>query len=112
MTALDLRERLEKTKTTGGGEVGSTIGSAGTSAQKQDGNKRSSAEPGAISQNKTPSSSNPPSLFAPPPSARQPLQPCHVLEAFAQIQRAQAANRVGGMGNFRGGVGKKRMALV
>lgn len=39
MTALDLRERLEKTKTTGGGEVGSTIGSAGTSAQKQDGNK-------------------------------------------------------------------------
>lgn len=108
VTALDLRERLEKTKTTGGG---STLGPAGTDAQKQDGNKRSSTEPGVISQNKTPSS-NPPSLFAPPPSARQPLQPCHVLEAFAQIQRAQAANRVGGMGNFRGGVGKKRMALV
>lgn len=111
MTALDLRERLEKTKTTGGGEAGSALGPAGTGAQKQDGDKRSSAEPGVISQNKTPSS-NPPSLFAPPPSARQPLQPCHVLEAFAQIQRAQAANRVGGMGNFRGGVGKKRMALV
>lgn len=110
VTALDLRERLEKTKTEGGGEAGSTVGPTDTGAQGQDGNKRSSPEPGAILQNKT--SSNPPSLFAPPPSARQPLQPCHVLEAFAQIQRAQAANRVGGMGNFRGGVGKKRMALV
>ncbi|KAL0243695.1 hypothetical protein I308_105665 [Cryptococcus tetragattii IND107] len=110
VTALDLRERLEKTKTESGGEAGSTVGPTGTGVQGQDGNKRSSPEPGAIPQNKT--SSNPPSLFAPPPSARQPLQPCHVLEAFAQIQRAQAANRVGGMGNFRGGVGKKRMALV
>jgi len=46
----------------------------------------------------------PVSLFAPPPSARQPLLPCHVLEAFAQIQRQQASSRVGGMRNFRRGL--------
>jgi transcription initiation protein SPT3 len=51
-------------------------------------------------------------LFAAPPSARQPLTSAHVLEAYAQIQRQQAANRVGGMRNFRGGLTKGRMALV
>ncbi len=35
-------------------------------------------------------SSIPVPLFAPPPSARQPLEPHHVLEAFSQIQREQA----------------------
>lgn len=57
---------------------------------------------------------NPPPvpLFAPPPSARQPLSPHFVLEAFAQIQREQASNRVGGMRNFRGGMGRARVALV
>ncbi|WVR03241.1 hypothetical protein IAU60_000232 [Kwoniella sp. DSM 27419] len=54
----------------------------------------------------------PVSLFAPPPSARQPLLPGHVLDAFAQIQRTQAASRVGGMRNFRSGLGKARVALV
>ena len=53
------------------------------------------------------------SLFAPPPSARQPLSPAHVLEAFAQIQREQAANRTKGLGNWRGGaLGRGRVALV
>lgn len=53
------------------------------------------------------------SLFAPPPSARQPLSPAHVLEAFAQIQRQQAANRTKGLGNWRGGsLGRGRIALV
>ncbi|EIW73119.1 hypothetical protein TREMEDRAFT_26842, partial [Tremella mesenterica DSM 1558] len=52
------------------------------------------------------------SLFAPPPSAKQPLHPAHVLEAFAQIQRTQAANRVGGLRNFRGGLMTGRIALV
>lgn len=52
------------------------------------------------------------SLFAPPPSARQPLLPCHVLEAFAQIQRQQASSRVRGMRNFRGGLNRSRVALV
>ena len=53
------------------------------------------------------------SLFAAPPSARQPLMPAHVLEAFAQIQREQAASRTRGMSNFRGGgVGRGRVALV
>lgn len=51
-------------------------------------------------------------LFAPPPSARQPLRPAHVLEAYAAIQRQQAASRVGGMRNFRGGIGKGRMPLI
>jgi hypothetical protein len=52
------------------------------------------------------------SLFAPPPSARQPLLPAHVLEAFAQIQRKEAAGRGAGMRHFRGGVRGGRMALV
>ena len=56
-------------------------------------------------------SSYPISLFAPPPSARQPLLPAHVLEAFAQIQREQAGSR-GGLRNFRSGVSRGRMALV
>lgn len=51
-------------------------------------------------------------LFAAPPSARQPLTTAHVLEAYAQIQRQQAASRVGGMRNFRGAITKGRMALV
>ena len=54
----------------------------------------------------------PVSLFAPPPSARSPLLPSHVLEAFAQIQRQQAASRVGGMRNWTGGTSKGRVALV
>nr|ODN88956.1 transcription initiation protein SPT3 [Cryptococcus depauperatus CBS 7841] len=94
VTALDLRERLEKTKL--------VVPPVAGQPQK----------PASPVKESTTKSSNTPSLFAPPPSARQPLQPCHILEAFAQIQRTQAANRVGGMGNFRGGVGKKKMALV
>ncbi|WVQ76885.1 hypothetical protein IAR50_006559 [Cryptococcus sp. DSM 104548] len=136
VTALDLRERLEKTKVTGAG-----AGAGGVAMEKKTssngGDPQSSpskppaslsspikepsdlplaaagagASTGDTSQPKRPP--NPPSLFAPPPSARQPLQPCHILEAFAQIQRAQAVTRVGGMGNFRGGVvGRKRVALV
>ena len=53
------------------------------------------------------------SLFAAPPSARQPLLPAHVLEAFAQIQREQAASKTRGMNNFRGGgFGRGKIALV
>ena len=54
----------------------------------------------------------PVSLFAPPPGARSALLPSHVLEAFAQIQREQVCNRVGGLKNWRGGVGRERVALV
>lgn len=54
----------------------------------------------------------PRSLFAPPPSARQPLLPSHVLEAFAQIQRKQTSNRIGGLRNWRGGMSRGRVALV
>ncbi|KAL7420191.1 Transcription initiation protein spt3 [Cryptotrichosporon argae] len=52
------------------------------------------------------------SLFAPPPSARPPLLPSHVLEAFAQIQRKEAAGRVGGMRSWRGGLTRGRVALI
>lgn len=55
---------------------------------------------------------HPVSLFAPPPSARSPLLPSHVLEAFAQIQRQQGSTRIGGMRNFRGGINRCRVALV
>lgn len=59
------------------------------------------------------SNKDPVSLFASPPSARQPLLPAHVLEAFAQIQREQAANRTKGLGNWRGAsMGRGRIALV
>jgi transcription initiation protein SPT3 len=58
----------------------------------------------------TPTAHYPVSLFAPPPSARQALMPCHVLEAFAQIQRTQAARRVGGGRGWRGG--RARVGLV
>lgn len=54
----------------------------------------------------------PVSLFAAPPAARQPLLPAHVLEAFAQIQRNQAAGRGGGVRNFRPGIARPRIALV
>lgn len=55
----------------------------------------------------------PVSLFAKPPSARQPLLPSHMLEAFAQIQREEAANRVGSMRNWKGGaMSRGRVALV
>jgi transcription initiation protein SPT3 len=52
------------------------------------------------------------SLFAPPPSARQPLLPTHVLEAFAQIQRRQTSTRMGGMRNWRAGMSRAKVALV
>ncbi|OCF34938.1 transcription initiation protein SPT3 [Kwoniella heveanensis BCC8398] len=72
----------------------------------------SHTDTGSSKKSSQPHQSQPVSLFAPPPSARQPLLPGHILEAFAQIQRTQAASRVGGMRNFRTGLGKARVALV
>ncbi|WVQ85170.1 hypothetical protein IAT38_007335 [Cryptococcus sp. DSM 104549] len=127
VTALDLRERLEKTKPTSTGPAGgaaggaATTGTGGVEMQRRNTGggagasptKRPRLSPEAEDPKPAPpTNANPTSLFAPPPSARQPLQPCHILEAFAQIQRTQAANRVGGMGNFKAGAGKRRMALV
>jgi transcription initiation protein SPT3 len=55
-------------------------------------------------------------LFSAPPSAKSPLEPKHVLEAFAQIQRESASGRAGGSGlrNFRSGgaATRSRVALV
>ncbi|ODO03231.1 hypothetical protein I350_06076 [Cryptococcus amylolentus CBS 6273] len=129
VTALDLRERLEKTKVTGAAGAGGVAMEKKTSSNGGDPQSSPTKPPAPLSSpikesSDLPASAsdeppkpthppNPPSLFAPPPSARQPLQPCHILEAFGQIQRAQAVKRVGGMGNFRGGVvGRRRMALV
>ncbi|KAK8844586.1 hypothetical protein IAR55_006433 [Kwoniella newhampshirensis] len=84
----------------GGEEVATPLAGATTEKEK------------SKSQSGKPTPSQPISLFAPPPSARQPLLPSHVLEAFAEIQRVQAANRVGGMRNFKTGLGRARVALV
>ncbi|EKC97769.1 transcription factor TFIID subunit [Trichosporon asahii var. asahii CBS 8904] len=116
--ALEVREQMEK----------STTASSRTSALKRKGGasqaspaKRAKVDlapsptetgspaPGADASRR---SVAPRSLFAAPPSARQPLLPSHVLEAFAQIQRKQTSNRVGGMRNWRGGLTRGRVALV
>ncbi|WWC57775.1 uncharacterized protein I303_100310 [Kwoniella dejecticola CBS 10117] len=111
VTALELRESLELTKPQNQSpspnkrklELSDT-------SQAQSPAKKSKTEEGSA---KISTSTNTPiSLFAPPPSARQPLLPGHILEAFAQIQRAEAASRVGGMRNFKSGLGKGRVALV
>lgn len=118
VTALEVREQMEK----------STSASSRTSALKRKGGagqaspaKRakvdlapSPTEPGSPGAGPDASrrSAAPRSLFAAPPSARQPLLPSHVLEAFAQIQRKQTSNRVGGMRNWRGGLTRGRVALV
>lgn len=118
VTALEVREQMEK----------STTASSRTSALKRKGGasqaspaKRAKVDlapsptetgspaPGADASRR---SVAPRSLFAAPPSARQPLLPSHVLEAFAQIQRKQTSNRVGGMRNWRGGLTRGRVALV
>jgi transcription initiation protein SPT3 len=115
VTALEVRERHEAplrqiptTKTTGPVN-GSPIKRKSTLATDSPAKKN-------ISPDRNDSTSGrrhvPVPLFAAPPSARQPLTSAHVLEAYAQIQRQQAANRVGGMRNFRGGLTKGRMALV
>lgn len=90
-----------------GSVVASTTGKADSSQPmkrtKTQGSETTAAAPVAPA---------PVSLFAPPPSARQPLLPMHVLEAFAQIQREQVGGRVGGMRNFRGGVMRGTLALI
>jgi len=116
VTALDVRERHEaplrqlptKTAPAAGG---SPIKRKSTLATDSPAKKQKDQ----VSPERSDSGSRrhvPVPLFAAPPSARQPLTSAHVLEAYAQIQRQQAANRVGGMRNFRGGLTKGRMALV
>ncbi|WOO82845.1 SAGA complex subunit spt3 [Vanrija pseudolonga] len=117
VTALEVREQLEKS-------APSSRGSANVSPLKRKGergdsspSKRARTDGGAADSTeengeRRAGQSAPRSLFAPPPSARQPLLPSHVLEAFAQIQRKQTSNRVGGMRNWRGGLSRGRVALV
>ncbi|GMK54187.1 hypothetical protein CspeluHIS016_0107730 [Cutaneotrichosporon spelunceum] len=122
VTALDVREQLEKSSqpASGGRHAANAsplkrkLQSLESSPTKRARNDLSpSTEPdesrrfGAGGANATPRS-----LFAPPPSARQPLLPSHVLEAFAQIQRKQTSSRVGGMRNWRGAMTRGRVALV
>jgi transcription initiation protein SPT3 len=97
VTALEVREQLERS-------ASSTSGKRKMNAGADAASKRPRTDGGVLAQ--------PRSLFAPPPSARQPLLPSHVLEAFAQIQRKQTSNRVSGMRNWRGGMSRGRVALV
>ncbi|WRT63385.1 uncharacterized protein IL334_000290 [Kwoniella shivajii] len=125
VTALDLRERLELTKPSSQQHQStSTNTNRATSPMKrksmniENNNTQSPMKKSKlddVNEDKKGSINTKPqpiSLFAPPPSARQPLLPGHILEAFAQIQRTEAASRVGGMRNFKSGLGKSRVALV
>ncbi|WWC85503.1 uncharacterized protein L201_000367 [Kwoniella dendrophila CBS 6074] len=126
LTALELRESLELTKPQSLNHHQEQVNNNGSSPNKRKlglNNNNNDESPLKKSKNEDDSSNNnsnnkkknrnqPISLFAPPPSARQPLLPGHILEAFAQIQRTEAASRVGGMRNFRSGLGKGRVALV
>jgi transcription initiation protein SPT3 len=119
VTALEVRERHEaplrqisstKSSAPGGSPVkrkSTLAGSTDSPVKRQKGDNASPDRNDSTSRRHVPVP-----LFAAPPSARQPLTSAHVLEAYAQIQRQQAANRVGGMRNFRGGLTKGRMALV
>ncbi|WVQ64594.1 uncharacterized protein L199_002761 [Kwoniella botswanensis] len=109
VTALELRESLELTKPQSERNT-SPVKRKSTNETSPSNSKKLKLDDG--SENKKTTSNQPISLFAPPPSARQPLLPGHILEAFAQIQRTEAASRVGGMRNFKSGLGKGRLALV
>ncbi|WWC97279.1 hypothetical protein V866_004158 [Kwoniella sp. B9012] len=109
VTALELRESLELTKPQSERNT-SPVKRKSTNETSPSNSKKLKLEDG--NENKKNTSNQPISLFAPPPSARQPLLPGHILEAFAQIQRTEAASRVGGMRNFKSGLGKGRLALV
>ena len=95
VTALEVREQLER--------------SSGSADSKR---KAAGGDGGVSKRPRLDVGSQPRFLFAPPPSARQPLLPSHVLEAFAQIQRKQTNNRMSGMRNWRGGMSRARIALV
>ncbi|KAK6904984.1 transcription initiation protein SPT3 [Kwoniella mangroviensis CBS 10435] len=109
VTALELRESLELTKPQSERNT-SPVKRKSTNETSPNNSKKLKLDDG--NENKKSTSNQPISLFAPPPSARQPLLPGHILEAFAQIQRTEAASRVGGMRNFKSGLGKGRLALV
>ncbi|WVW81454.1 hypothetical protein I302_103448 [Kwoniella bestiolae CBS 10118] len=108
VTALELRESLELTKPQSDTNT-SPVKRKSTSETSPNNSKKLKLDDAGESKKNT---NQPISLFAPPPSARQPLLPGHILEAFAQIQRTEAASRVGGMRNFKSGLGKGRLALV
>lgn len=97
---IPLPSQPPPTSTTGTGTIGPTPTKRSKTTEISPSSSAKKADPPSVS------------LFAPPPSARQPLLPSHVLEAFAQIQREQVGGRVGGMRNFRGGVMRGRLALV
>lgn len=120
VTALDVRSRHEAPLARAAPTTGpaspvkrkSVIGESPNKRRRSDHPASTSPEADAASSRKPQGPRVPVPLFAAPPSARQPLTPAHVLEAYAQIQRQQAARRVGGMRNFRGSLAKARVALV
>ena len=52
------------------------------------------------------------SLFLPPPEARTPLQPHHIMDAFGRMQRDSSHARNSGMKNWRGGLVRTRISLI
>lgn len=52
------------------------------------------------------------SLFLPPPQARTPLQPHHIMDAFGRMQTDASHARSSGMKNWRGGLVRTRISLI
>ncbi|KAG8904349.1 Transcription initiation protein spt3, partial [Tulasnella sp. 408] len=52
------------------------------------------------------------SLFLPPPQARTPLQPHHIMDAFGRMQTDASHARSSGMKNWRGGLAPRETSKV
>lgn len=51
-------------------------------------------------------------LFLSPPEARTPLQPQHIQDAFAQMQRQASHTKGAGLRNWQGGLKRTRISLI
>lgn len=51
-------------------------------------------------------------LFLSPPEARTPLQPQHIQDAFARMQRQASHTKGAGLRNWQGGLKRTRISLI
>lgn len=51
-------------------------------------------------------------LFLSPPEARTPLQPQHIQDAFARMQRQASHTKRAGLRNWQGGLVRTRISLI
>jgi len=51
-------------------------------------------------------------LFLSPPEARTPLQPQHIQDAFARMQRETSHTKRAGLRNWQGGLVRTRISLI